>query len=375
MKLAAVAAVSVMLCTPASTQPILPVNEPAARIAVVLADGRLQLYSGMADSLTREWTIAPFMLSGPEPQLEQSPDGRTLVLLAKPRFMEPGQSRLVSVDLRTMRLTSRVLTGAFANSGAFALHPQTGALFLVGYDAVGVWVAEFDAKQLAPKRRWIALPVNTGVDSSSRIMASLGPRWRAYGATIDPATQTMIVSFHGGVDGAELIRLDGNPTVRCPAATPTSSCIGQHGDVGSRPSGLFTATGSQIVRFFGRDSTRREIDTGLPGNHLMQFMVDRDDAAVLAVGSCFFGRGFSMTAVSSSATDPPLLRLPQVCGESISADLDERWIVVTRLRGSMTLSRGPGSLRFVSLPSGETIREREVPGPPIDVLVLRPYGR
>ena len=117
------------------------------------------------------------------------------------------------------------------------------------------------------------------------------------------------------------------------------------------------------------------IDTGLPGNHLMQFMVDRDDAAVLAVGSCFFGRGFSMTAVSSSATDPPLLRLPQVCGESISADLDERWIVVTRLRGSMTLSRGPGSLRFVSLPSGETIREREVPGPPIDVLVLRPYGR
>ena len=69
MKLAAVAAVSVMLCTPASTQPILPVNEPAARIAVVLADGRLQLYSGMADSLTREWTIAPFMLSGPEPKL------------------------------------------------------------------------------------------------------------------------------------------------------------------------------------------------------------------------------------------------------------------------------------------------------------------
>lgn len=343
----------------------------APRIAVVLADGRLQLFSGMADSLESEWVIAPYQVEGPIKLLKQSPDRRRLVVLARPRLGTTAENLLSTVDLTSGKLTTRVLTGSLSNAGTFAFDDNSGHLYLVGYDDAGVWVAQLEPGTLAVIKRWIAIAVDTRTDSSSQIMTTLGPRWRTYSSTIDSRRKRMTVAFHGGIDGAETFTLDGKPSPRCDLASPVRTCIRQHGSVVATPSGLFAATGTPTIKRLMPSGTESEVNTGLEGNHLMEFVLSTDSRTLFAAGSCSYAGGFSISPVESASPGRNRVLVKTICGETLTIDPAGEWVAVAALKPPLTLSRGPGTIRFVSVTDGHILAERIVAGPPIDILALR----
>ena len=181
----------------------------------------------------------------------------------------------------------------------------------------------------------------------------------------------LFISYHGQGTGIDWFDVE-------PARWKRAGYVQTHGGFVLLGERLFAATGeSQIVEFEASGRELRRLDTGLRGNHLMEFVIDRDRRLVHAVGSCGYAGGFSTIALSQKAS--ARIRTPvgdyTVCGERVSVSPDGSWLAVASIqdppRGLTPSASRAGALLIVSTRTGEVLQRITTAADVVDVLAVR----
>lgn len=345
------------------------------RVALILADGRVQLVRAGTDSVLVERQIVPYRVDGPWQMLVQSLGARRLVGLLRPRKGEAGDPVIFSMTLDGERLTRRSLRIAESNIHAIALAPKTGDIVLVGTDSLGVTMLRVDATTLKNKETKRLLRVSTKVDSATRVTMSLGQPWVAYSASMSEDEKVLWVSFHGATDGAMRFDLRRKATPCSNPTRPVYTCIDQHGSVVISPWGILAATGSSTVKLLDSAGNATSIETGLAGNHIMEFGVDPARGQLFVAGSCSFAGGLAIVSGLGTASKRVRMVSPSYsrgyCGERLAVPHLGDWFALVSLQPPLAASSGPGTISYFAVEDGRLIFQGKTSGPPLDVLALR----
>src|SRR5262245_12199755 len=128
----------------------------SSQVAVLLADGRLQLYTAFAERPTRELHLAPFKVNGPHQLMLQGRNPDHLFLLLAPRRDATGQGTFARVVLSSGRVRATPLVYATITFTTFTIGPRTGLIYLLGRDPEGMLVRTVDPESFATRRQWRA---------------------------------------------------------------------------------------------------------------------------------------------------------------------------------------------------------------------------
>lgn len=161
------------------------------------------------------------------------------------------------------------------------------------------------------------------------------------------------------------------------------ACIPGHGGFSPYGDRLIVATGHPALIEIGPDhAVGRELETGLEGNHLMEFVVDDEADGLFAVGSCGYTGGFAevdLRRQAPAAAEPRVFVSPQArgpvaadvpCGERVV--LGPNGVVVARTATSIARADTRGALLTVDVATGEIVGHVETPAEPLDLIVLPP---
>jgi hypothetical protein len=258
---------------------------------------------------------------------------------------------------------------------SIAVGPLTGHLFVFGNLAGGVIVTIIDPADGAPLSTWVARPED-------------GHKWTVYQGSVSADEQHLYVSYHGpDTTGLDWFDVASGGLVRCASLGPPNfGCIASHGGFTVLPHELLVGTGDPVILDVDSSGAiRKGFDTGLVGNHLMEFVVDPAAQRLYAVGSCGYTGGFSAVSLEEAGlplttnntgqwtwlTKPhaPLILLSaHPCGERLS--LGPSGLVVGSTAQPVPQAGRHGSLLVVDPKSGNVTQRIEIASEPLDVLAL-----
>jgi hypothetical protein len=342
-------------------------------ILALLADGRLLAVDrdgGRVIAEAQLFDLPSGLEHAPGHYLALGRDGTRLFVLLANNADPSGGSRLAAVDPATLRvLAPNLLAESDVAYRSLAVGPSTGRLYLFGNRGRDAVVAVHDPDG-RPLVEW-------------PLRGSDGHEWSVYQGAVDAAERRLYVSYHGvdttGVDSFDLV-----PGVRrcaAPGQDEGRGCIPAHGGVLPYGDSLLVATGQPAIVEMGSDGTvSRVLETGLKGNHLMEFVVDERTDRLYAVGSCGYTGGFAAIDLQprSSAVAPGLLVPPQGGGTAVAADVPcgERFVlgpsgvVVARTATPIARADARGALLTVDVSTGEVVGRVETPAEPLDLIAL-----
>lgn len=254
---------------------------------------------------------------------------------------------------------------------------QTGQLFVFGDRGSSAIVTVIDPANGANASTWTARSED-------------GHAWTVYQGSVSADQRRIYVSYHGtDTTGLDWFDVTPDGLVRCLSAEPANfGCIASHGAFAVLPNELLVATGGPMI--LDVDATgvvRRAFDTGLQGNHLMEFVADPAAERLYAVGSCGYSGGFSAASLRrpgipttptipgewswAIAPQPPQVLLKtQPCGERLS--LGSAGLVVGKTAQPVAQPARHGALLMVDPSSGRLTWQIETASEPLDVLALPP---
>lgn len=345
-------------------------------VFALLTDNRLLAVRAQAGVVATELRLAPAedtsTIESTGHYMALGDNGSTLYVLAS------AAARVAVIDVATTRMRA---TYSLPKNGVYrslAVGRRTGRLYLYGNDAKDVRVLVLDPDSGARLETW-------------RLVRPGGYNWWVYQGEVSPDERELYISYHGAdTTGIDRFRIVGGRLERCEAAAaPGAGCISAHGGFTLHESHLLVATGDRIVLKMDADGKERgAVDTGLDGNHLMEFVVDQQRGRLYAVGSCAYSGGFSATDLRGagvpttptipgewrwlSTPEPPRVKIRghEPCGERLALSSDS--VLVVGRTAKPVPGTGPGELQFVDVRTGRVTRSVGTSSEPVDVLVAAP---
>jgi hypothetical protein len=208
-----------------------------------------------------------------------------------------------------------------------------------------------------------------------------GRFWWVLDAAVSEDERRLYVSYHGGcaetdvcTTGADWLDIAGDRARRCQDQTyPYSGCLGRvHGSVAVYEDGVVAATGEgPIIQIDRRGRIARAWKSRIPGNHLMQFALDRKRRLLYAIGSCGYRGGLSRIDLKSGRSRvtgyPSSSSSGGVCGERIA--IGPKSLIAVASNPTPVPQGSPSSLLLVDASTGHLIRSVAAPVETLDVLV------
>lgn len=325
-------------------------------------DDRLVAFRALAGAV-----VAERPLGSPSPATAGEAPGRYLaltrdadgifVLLPNRRDMA---TQIFAIDPGTFAV--RAMLALDAVEGIFrgiSVGRQTGHLYLFGNrpaaltdsteDAIVVVV---DPSTGSVLQRWLA-------------RAASGYDWRVYQGAVSADERQLFISYHGatttGIDRFDVVGADLRRCAADPAA-PEVGCIRAHGGFATYDRGLLVATGDRTIRYAPlTGGAPRAFDTGLAGNHLMEFALDVGAHRLYAAGACGYRGGYSVVDLDAPAGAPPLVLVapdPSLCATHVALVQGDLFVALEESGGILVLNRS----------TGQVVRSLELPGAALDIL-------
>lgn len=386
----------VLLSTTDSCAPVSETGAPAASPQstaisgtplVVSFEGRSQIYALLADmrllvvrpdgatlAVTNLGLAAPISSAGH--YLALANDHQQVYVLASHQPQSLDQVVAVNALSTQVEGTYALPDGVYRS---IAVGIQTGHLFVFGNRGGSTIITVVDPASGATLVTWTARPQD-------------GHTWTVYQGAVSADEQRVYVSYHGpDTTGIDWFDVTGNGLIRCVSQEPANfGCIASHGGFTLFPDRLLAATGGPVILNMDRTGQVQEaFDTGLEGNHLMEFVADPMTERLYAVGSCGYTGGFSAVSLREagilatptlpgvwnwSIPPPPphVLVKTQPCGERLSLGSDG--LVIGMTAQPVPQPAKQGALLIVDPNTGRTIHQMELPSEPLDVLALPPVS-
>jgi hypothetical protein len=329
-----------------------------ATVYTVVADGRLVAHSLATATPTGEWRLR-VADAGAENAfgrhlLALAPDHGTLYVLSPGRDAtaqlgaEP--DRVMALDVASGRIRWNVaLTDQRFRATSLDVGPVSGRLFLFGNRLETNLPPGAVPRDITPRDVAVSVldPLAGDLTATWVLRRAEGHVWLVYQGAVTPDERSLYVSYHGpDTTGIDRFDLAADEVRRCPPSTrPGFGCIESHGGMAVYRNGLLLATGDTVVLHADLDGTMRgAIDTGLTGNHLMQFAVAGD--TLYAVGDCGYVPGFAAVDLRGAGRlGPPIM--------------DGEWNWVARLTPPTVLVLQQREMSRDDVPCGD----RLAPGP------------
>jgi hypothetical protein len=143
----------------------------------------------------------------------------------------------------------------------------------------------------------------------------------------------------------------------------------------------YHATGTKTILEVNRKGNIiRRLDTGLEGNHLMQFVLNHDNSKLYSVGSCGYAKGYSALNLSTGKieklrkvetnkeTSPGSLSDELPCGEFVEL-VSESILAVGKTMRTVPQDI-EGAITFIDINTANIIRKITLPSEPVDTFYL-----
>lgn len=355
------------------TDQITSLGNPEGLVYALLADGRLIAVNLERGTIVAEHDLSPrTVINTTRHLIGRTKNGKKLFVLL------PGpQGRVIAVDTTT----GRISTIFESNDRAFrslAVGPTTGRIYLFGNDGPTILISVLDPEG-KPLSTW-------------KMIKPEGFDWAVYQGATSVDERRLFVSYHGaarpnvgikGTTGADWFDVTPQGITCCPQVNPSNvGCMDSHGGFAVYKDGLLTATGgSRVLEIAGNGKVRQAFDTGLDGNHLLEFTIDANQSRLYAVGSCGYVPGFSVVDLerggSPVAADPefrfgtdrkpPLLFKGGICGERLTLASNDL-LILAKTGKPVPDATIPGGLVFLNRATGQVIRTVATPSEPVDLL-------
>lgn len=357
-------------------------------IATILASGEVIVI----DAATGQAMLSTTSLGNSIPQvgryLKHDPRNKRLVVLVP--GLASSKARLVEISLPSFATRNLASLPTDAGYTSLDLGERTGSTYV--FAAAGK-----------------VLRVSPSGDSITLIQTrdSAGPHQEVYvyRGAVALNERRIFQSFHGGRSGLFWYDHDSRGGMhRCPSvAKEAPRCAPSHGSFETVGTDILVATGMrELWRVNSQGEVIGRYDTGLEGNHLMEFAVNRARTSIAAVGSCRYTGGLSVLSMRARGTakqrtgprdlmdarivfvapshvsapggfspEPPRA---SICGERIAYSNDDRWIAVARpilMPFRISNVAVSGEILLLDAMSGEVVRKFQVASEPMDVIVFQ----
>lgn len=317
--------------------------------------------------------------TSPTPQvgrfLALSPDRDTLYVLVP--WTRATRQVVTAVDLASLQIRERFRLPRGLAYRSVVAGSRSGRLYVVGNrPAVNEVPAPTDAVVT------VLDPASGAVLSTWNVREADGHFWWVLDAAVSDDERRLYISYHGGcaaesdlcTTGADWLDIGGDRARRCQRQTyPYGGCMGRvHGSVAVYEGGVVAATGeAPIIQIDRRGRMVQSWKSGIPGNHLMQFALDRKGRVLYALGSCGYRGGLSRIDLESGRSRVTGYRTSRasggVCGERLA--LGPESLIVVASNPTPVPQGSPSSLLFVDARTGSVIRSVATPVESLDVLV------
>jgi DNA-binding beta-propeller fold protein YncE len=299
--------------------------------------------------------------------LAVAPGGRTRYALA------PGSDSIAVVAAGSARVSRRISLPSGRDYRALVVGPRSGRLY-VAYNVPGRRRSEVGDRERSAHVAALD-PPSGRILAEARMRPREGRSWFVLGAAISPDESRLYVTYHGsGTTGLDWLDLGDDGWARCTriGEFKVAACMGlPHGHVLALSDEVLAATGHPSVIAVDREgAVVRRIDTGLAGNHLMDFALDPSGTRLYAVGSCGYVPGFAALDLSSGSRLAHS-RARAVCGERITAVSATR-VVVGKTALPQPDAEKRGSLLLVDGRSVRIVRTLRTPAEAVDLLLVGP---
>jgi hypothetical protein len=211
-------------------------------------------------------------------------------------------NEIVVIQARTLQVVKRIsLDRDGRMPGVIQIGPQTGLLYLFSTGRIRA----IDPGSGAMLHDW-AYARAEGFD------------WNVYSAAVSSDEKTLYVGYHGSdpangvaTSGADWFTRADDLLARCeaPAAASNRGCMNAHGHIAVTGGTVVAATGEQFLLSIdaATHAAKFAYDTGLTGNHLMEFTVSQPRRMIWAVGSCLGAGGLTGLPLDPGVLGQPTL--------------------------------------------------------------------
>lgn len=345
----------------------------------LLADNRLVAVSVTTGRVVVQTRLGPPPPAGAHGEWWRSADGHYLALSRDSRTLfvivpglVPGRpagiDQLAVIDVATVRVRAvyPLIRGAAFHS--LAVGQVSGRLYIFGDRAVGGPFATSPADAVV----LVMDSIRGRVLADWTARRAEGHNWFPYRGLVSHDERRLFISYHGfDTTGIDTFLISRTGLHRCSSPLgPKDGCIKAHGNIELYAGGLLASEGEgPIYEINAAGRVRRQLDTHLEGNHLLEFVVDQQRHRLYAVGSCVYAGGFSVVDVRTGSARV-LVPLPNyhVCGERLAL-ASSSLLVLAKTQGVIPQIGVGGHLLFLDTYTGHLERSVPTPAEPVDVLV------
>jgi hypothetical protein len=371
-------------------QPVAVLSKVVTRpvtIFALLANSHLLVMDGRSGHIRRDLALAPSPvdtnLLGTGQYLARSPDGHQLVVLVPVDIH--GMSEVTIVDLISLTVRAQYHLPRGLVLSSLAVGAKTGHLYLFG-NRRDRSDTRFGSAEGGVGEAAVVLvldPLHGTVLADWTARPTAGRDWYVLQGLVSLDEHRIFISYHGtDTSGIDWFTPVGGHLERCQITVPASSgCLRTHGGIAFYGNDVLATTGEGPIEEVDISGTvRRRFDTQLPGNHLMDFALDRQARRLYVVGPCGYAGGFSVIDLRTGSTRvlvPPAPPSTQgamsepglLCGEQPSLD-PPGLLVVGKTARTVPVLGLPGKFLFLDTGTGRVVHAVKVAAEPLDVLAL-----
>jgi hypothetical protein len=360
--------------TPRRATPAGPTRISGVRVFSLLADRRLLALSADTGKVEMSTALGP---KSPTPQvgrfLALSGDARTLYVLVP--WTRSARQVVTAVDPAGLQIRARFRLPRGVAYRSLVAGSKSGRLYVAGNRPAGK-----DAPAPSDAVVTVLDPASRTVLSTWTVRNADGHFWWVLDTAVSEDERRLYVSYHGGCDaesdlcttGADRLDIRGKRASRCQGQPyPHSGCLGRvHGQVATYQGGVVAATGEgPIIHVDGRGRLARAWKTEIPGNHLMQFALDRMRRLVYAIGSCGYRGGLSRIELATGTARVTGYPSGDICGERIV--LGPGSLIVVASNPTPVPQGGRSTVLLVDASTGDLIRSVATPVESLDLVSVR----
>jgi hypothetical protein len=193
------------------------------------------------------------------------------------------------------------------------------------------------------------------------------PDWYVFATAVSRDERRLFLSYHGTrTTGADWLAVEGFALRRCSVQSrPDVGCLNLHGDVAAYGGHVLATTGDgPVVELDLAGATVRRFDPRIPGNHLIEFALDRVSRRLLVIGSCGYAGGLSLIDLRSGRARVLGYR-HRICGERVAPASGR--VAVVAANQLPVPEGGAGLVKTVDLRSGKLVHRTDVEAEPLDL--------